>query len=324
MQHWYLAAPLAWLVILATRRLAEPDFLAAGSSERSNHTGRPQQIGGFALICCVAVPAILGAITAPAVLPVAAGWLLLFALGLFDDLYDWSAGIKFAVQLLAATLIVLALVPAAPATMLLLAACAIVALAYWINAVNFMDGLDWMLAAGLGIPLAAASLLLLASAPSALSPFAYAGLWSAAGLAGFALWNAPPAKVFMGDSGALLLGGVSGTLILLLCLHGSPAAAIIPFLHFLFDTLRTIAIRLKAGENIFRAHSRHAYQTAFRSGLAARAIALRVALLSLALSAIAALAVWLDSVFADAALLALALLMTAWFDANLRNRKNAV
>ena len=105
MQHWYLAAPLAWLVILATRRLAEPDFLAAGSSERSNHTGRPQQIGGFALICCVAVPAILGAITAPAVLPVAAGWLLLFALGLFDDLYDWSAGIKFAVQLLAATLI---------------------------------------------------------------------------------------------------------------------------------------------------------------------------------------------------------------------------
>ncbi|MDQ3106679.1 MAG: phospho-N-acetylmuramoyl-pentapeptide-transferase [Actinomycetota bacterium] len=94
------------------------------------------------------------------------------------------------------------------------------------NGVNFTDGLDG-LAAG--------------SSTFALSAFAIIGFWQfrhldiyqvpqaldlalvaialAGGCIGFLWWNAPPAKIFMGDTGALGIGGGIAALALLMNLH---------------------------------------------------------------------------------------------------------
>jgi phospho-N-acetylmuramoyl-pentapeptide-transferase len=94
------------------------------------------------------------------------------------------------------------------------------------NGVNFADGLDG-LAAG--------------SSTFALSAFAIIGFWQfrhldvygvpqaldlalvaiamAGGCVGFLWWNAPPAKIFMGDTGALGIGGGIAALALLMNVH---------------------------------------------------------------------------------------------------------
>ncbi len=84
----------------------------------------------------------------------------------------------------------------------------VLALVYFINLTNFMDGLDLMVVSGLGVPLA-----LLAG----FSAFGLAAMGTgnfaasiAGGLAGFALFNRPKARVFLGDSGSLPIGLLSG------------------------------------------------------------------------------------------------------------------
>ena len=73
-----------------------------------------------------------------------------------------------------------------------------------VNAVNITDGVDG-LAAGVSLPVALAY-----AAISAVWGYASVGIFAAAlagGLAGFLIFNFYPAKIFMGDTGSLFLGG---------------------------------------------------------------------------------------------------------------------
>jgi len=78
---------------------------------------------------------------------------------------------------------------------------------------------------------------------------------------GFLPFNLPRARVFMGDVGSIVLGGVfaglvylaSHTLLDFLCM----ASFLFPFY---VDELTTMIVRLRAGENLTQAHRRHIYQ----------------------------------------------------------------
>jgi len=78
---------------------------------------------------------------------------------------------------------------------------------------------------------------------------------------GFLPFNLPRARVFMGDVGSVLLGGVfagsvylaSRTLLDFICL----ASFLFPFYA---DELTTMIVRLRAGENLAQPHRRHVYQ----------------------------------------------------------------
>ena len=78
---------------------------------------------------------------------------------------------------------------------------------------------------------------------------------------GFLPFNLPRARVFMGDVGSIVLGGVfaglvylaSHTLLNFLCM----ASFLFPFYA---DELTTMIVRLRAGENLTQAHRRHIYQ----------------------------------------------------------------
>ena len=78
-----------------------------------------------------------------------------------------------------------------------------------VNAVNFTDGID-----GLNSTVSFFVFLDLSLCAGALSMTGLTalGLAAAAGCVGFLLWNWHPAKVFMGDTGSLFLGGMVGAL----------------------------------------------------------------------------------------------------------------
>lgn len=274
-----LAVFACFAALVALRRMLPAGFLAAGRSERSNHAGAPRQIGGLA-----AVPAALLAVAvvhggdAWIVLPFLALWLA----GLADDHRPLGVALRLGVQVAAAAGLVALVRPALPLPDIVppLAgdAAAVLFLVWTINMVNFMDGLDLMTATGAGIPLAACGLLLVAGGSNDAAVAALAG---AGALAGFALHNRPPAKVFLGDSGSLPLGLLAGWALLALA-EQAPAAALAPFGYYFADSVWTLLQRLAEGKNILQSHSEHAYQRAFRAGVPVTAIVGRVALCALA------------------------------------------
>lgn len=285
---------LATAVLLAALdRLLPTGFLAAAVTARSNHAGPARQIGGIAA-APVAIVALAAAALAGIVDPVFAGAAaassaLLAVLGFVDDRRDLGASAKLAGQFAAAILLLWYLdpefralsgmVPLAVERVLLA-----VALVWWVNMTNFMDGLDLMMVAGIGVPHAILALAGAAGLVDAAPAVVSAGI--AGSLLGFALFNLPPAKIFLGDSGSLALGLLSGAVVLQIA-EQSPWAALLPFVFFLADSVSTIAMRGARGEDVLGAHSAHAYQVARRAGRPVASIVAEVAAISIVASALA-------------------------------------
>jgi UDP-GlcNAc:undecaprenyl-phosphate GlcNAc-1-phosphate transferase len=134
------------------------------------------------------------------------------------------------------------------------------------NLVNFMDGLDGI-AGGSG---AIAALAFAALALPTNLEVACAAAALGAGCVGFTLFNAPKARIFMGDVGSEFLGFVLAALAVY---AAGPGAGHVSFLvmpllmfHFLFDTCFTFCRRLRDGERVTQGHKGHLYQLMNRLG----------------------------------------------------------
>jgi UDP-N-acetylmuramyl pentapeptide phosphotransferase/UDP-N-acetylglucosamine-1-phosphate transferase len=160
---------------------------------------------------------------------------------------------------------------------------------WFVNLVNFMDGIDWMTVAEV-IPLTT-SLVVLGMA-QALPPYGTVVALALGGaVLGFAYFNRPVAKVFLGDVGSLPIGLLIGWLLLLIAAGGHLAAAIIMPLYYLADTTVTLMRRLIHGEPIWQAHRTHFYQLATDRGFAVVDVVARVFLVNVCLGALAVLTV---------------------------------
>jgi UDP-N-acetylmuramyl pentapeptide phosphotransferase/UDP-N-acetylglucosamine-1-phosphate transferase len=164
---------------------------------------------------------------------------------------------------------------------------------WFVNLVNFMDGIDWMTAAEI-IPLAATFALLgAAHALPSYGAFLAAALGGA--VVGFAYFNRPIARVFLGDVGSLPIGLLLGWLLVLLAANGHLAAAILMPLYYLADATVTLLRRLIRGEPVWQAHRTHFYQLATERGFSVREIVGYVFLLNLFLCALAAATVFVPA-----------------------------
>jgi ECA_wecA: undecaprenyl-phosphate alpha-N-acetylglucosaminyl 1-phosphatetransferase len=146
-----------------------------------------------------------------------AGAIMISLLGMADDLWDLDWMLKLAGQLLISVFVAWgglqiislplgSLVTASPSLSMAITAFLIVAS---INAVNFVDGLDG-LASGIvaigGIAFAIYSYIIARSSPSYASMATLIDIAMVGMCVGFILHNWHPAKLFMGDSGSMLLG----------------------------------------------------------------------------------------------------------------------
>jgi UDP-GlcNAc:undecaprenyl-phosphate GlcNAc-1-phosphate transferase len=146
----------------------------------------------------------LGKVSQLAVILLAA--LVLFALGLWDDRKHLGPFLKLAVQFAVAIAaaafadVRVELFIKSRIVTSLLSACWIVLI---INAFNFLDNMDGLAA---GIAAIAGSILFVAAAISGQVFIGGLALVLTGALLGFLVFNFPPAKIYMGDAGSLVVG----------------------------------------------------------------------------------------------------------------------
>ncbi|EPB6906245.1 glycosyl transferase [Pseudomonas aeruginosa] len=147
---------------------------------------------------------------------------------------------------------------------------ALLYLAWLLNLYNFMDGIDGLASVEAICVCLGGILLLWTLAASGLGPHYGEGVWLLALLActvlGFLIWNFPPARIFMGDSGSGFLGIVLGTISLQMAWF-SPSLFwcwLILLGVFVVDATFTLLRRLLRGDKIHQSHRSHAYQHAAR------------------------------------------------------------
>ena len=249
---------------------------------RSLHRGAVQRGGGLAvwLGWCAGVLWLPG--TQPWFLPLAAIVIVSF----FDDRYGIPVPLRLFVQLVAA---IAWLWLAGPIADFLAAAIMIAAIVWMANLYNFMDGSDGLSGAMTVVGFGAYAI----AAYWAGSSRAPALLALAAAVAPFLLVNWPPARIFLGDVGAVPLGFLAGVFGIEGWREGWWPAwfPFLVFLPFIADASVTLVRRLLGGERVWQAHRDHYYQRLVQLELGhAGTLALYAALMvGAAVSALAAL-----------------------------------
>jgi UDP-N-acetylmuramyl pentapeptide phosphotransferase/UDP-N-acetylglucosamine-1-phosphate transferase len=156
---------------------------------------------------------------------------------------------------------------------------------WFVNLVNFMDGIDWMTVVEV-VPLTAT--LAIIGAEGALPSYGTVIARALCGaMIGFAYFNRPTARLFLGDVGSLPIGLILGWLLLLLASGGHVVAALVMPLYYLADATITLMRRLGRGELIWQAHRTHFYQRAIDRGFTTTEVVARVFVVNLGLCALA-------------------------------------
>jgi UDP-N-acetylmuramyl pentapeptide phosphotransferase/UDP-N-acetylglucosamine-1-phosphate transferase len=154
-----------------------------------------------------------------------------------------------------------------------------------VNLVNFMDGLDWMTVAEV-VPITGAMIVL-----GSLGEFPVSATIVAAALCGamlgFAPFNRPVARIFLGDVGSLPIGLLLGWCLLQLAYKQQLAAALLLPLYYLSDATVTLLRRLARGEPFWAAHRSHFYQRATDNGFTVSRVVSEVFALNVGLGALA-------------------------------------
>ena len=177
-------------------------FVAVPVSDRWNERSVPL-LGGAAIASAFFL-GIAAWFAEPSLTPLVAGTVLMFALGLADDVRAIAPGTKLVGQMVVAGVVVSLIAPISitgwPVIDQLLAFMWIIAIT---NAFNLLDNMDG-LAAGVAALAGVCYLTLLlpdGGTPLTLSIAAFVGA-----VVGFLAYNFPPASIFMGDGGSHLLG----------------------------------------------------------------------------------------------------------------------
>jgi UDP-N-acetylmuramyl pentapeptide phosphotransferase/UDP-N-acetylglucosamine-1-phosphate transferase len=179
---------------------------------------------------------------------------------------------------------------------------------WFVNLVNFMDGLDWMTVAEV-IPLTTAIIILGLSGciPAQVTIIASALLGATIG---FAPFNRPVAKLFLGDVGSLPIGLLTGWFLLEMAYHQRLASALLLPMYYLCDATATLLWRLLRGEPIWVAHRSHFYQRATDNGYTVQRVVAEVFILNLVLSVSAIASALAPSFFLELAALLVGFLST--------------
>ena len=283
--------------ILSRYALAKPNI-------RSSHQRSTPQGGGLAVIAVTLGVASLLAVSIGGITTsfgsdlfgIFSATLLVALVGAADDISALPVSARLLLQAVAVALVIstlpadLSIIPVMPAwaeRALLFAG-----MLWFVNLVNFMDGLDWMTVAEV-VPVAAG--LALAGLLGALPAYAVVVALSLLGaMLGFAPFNRPAARIFLGDVGSLPIGLLLGWLLVLLAGRGHVAAAFLLPLYYLADATITLLRRLVNGEKIWQAHRTHFYQRATDNDFAVLDIVRRVFALNMGLVVLALITVWFD------------------------------
>lgn len=297
-------------------------YALARPNARSSHVTPTPQGGGMAVIAATllvwTVAMLLLSPAAPpfdrTLGPVIAATIFIAVLGAIDDIRTLAVVPRLLGQTAAVALVLASLPGDLTITSFLPwwleRALLLVGSVWFVNLVNFMDGLDWMTVAEI-VPLTGGLVLL--SAFTALPLHAtILALALMGAMLGFAPFNKPVARLFLGDVGSLPAGLLAGYLLVLLAGAGHVAAALLLPLYYLADATLTLLRRLGNGERFWEAHRSHFYQRATDNGFTVRQVVTRVFAVNAGLVVLALLTVWKADMATQLLALLLGGALVAW------------
>ena len=282
MTPWILvSAAIAFLITaFLSRRFCNPAsslYLLDHPNERSLHTQPTPRTGGVAILTGIFSVVFVwlfavGGDNTSAWLMAGAG--LIAALSFLDDRRGLSARTRFFGHVIGAGLVVFGgdlVLPAFSSGMSAIESTwlglslSVLYLVWMVNLYNFMDGMDGF--AG-GMALIGFSTFAILGLLGGNLLFTVLSLVIAASAGGFLVFNFPPARIFMGDTGSAALGLLAGGLSLWGARDGLFPfwAALLVFSPFIVDASVTLVRRLFLGERVWQAHKTHYYQRLVQCG----------------------------------------------------------
>lgn len=256
---------------------------------RKKHKNLTSRLGGIGIFCSFMITTLL-LVEQHVTIPnnyLQTACIILFAMGVKDDIVSVNASTKFVSQLCTSLLLVipgevrlsgfygiLGIFELPVYGQIILTVAVIMLL---INAFNLIDGIN-TLAAGMGI-LATGTygMMFMMMSQPVLASLSFALMGA---LVGFLRYNVSPAKLFMGDTGSMLIGCITAVLtikyidvffentnVITYRPESAPAFTIAVVLIPIFDTLRVFVLRLSNGNSPFRADRNHLHHLLTSVGL---------------------------------------------------------
>lgn len=206
------------------------------------------------------------------------GSTMMFLLGLVDDVYTLNAKFKLFIQVAIVTLVYLlgvridSIINPFGGEIHLNHYLSYIITVLWIvgisNAVNFIDGVDGLAGSVITVNSITLGIIAVAMVPpspiSALIAFILAGSMLA-----FLTYNFNPAKIFMGDSGALFSGFLLASLSITGVMKAAALAIILPFVVLavpIIDITYASLRRISKGKSPFVADSEHIHHKLLKAG----------------------------------------------------------
>lgn len=239
---------------------------------RRMHKEPVPRMGGLAIFLGFFITALIFCDINKQLIGILSGALVIVILGIFDDIYALPAPVKLFVQIIAACIPVLLGVTIEHISLfssgyITFGAWSIPVTVIWVvaitNAVNLIDGLDGL---ACGVSTISAFSILVFTLLSPVVDFGVAMLTAilAGACMGFLPFNLNPAKIFMGDTGALFLGFLLANISVMGFFKTNAVISFAaPFLILglpLIDTITAIIRRLIKGQSPFhpdRGHLHH-------------------------------------------------------------------
>lgn len=262
------------------------------NDHRKIHTEDTPRLGGTGIFFAFVVLAIVGSqILGTAgdrsltlqLMPVFGGLTIVFFMGLIDDFYDLPALLKLFLQVSAGAMVTLGsfivdelILPfGLPAIRLGLFGYPVTVL--WIvglvNAVNFIDGMDGLAGGAAAIATLFTAVIGIVIGQPAVTIAAVALFGS---VLGFLIFNFPPAKIFMGDSGSCTLGFLLAVFPLLGGGLAETGFGVVPTVTLLFvpimDAVAAVLRRIREGVPIYQPDRAHLHHKLFDLGFSTHQI----------------------------------------------------
>ncbi|HBL45168.1 glycosyltransferase family 4 protein [Gimesia sp.] len=267
----FLVSIICTCVIL---RLAPLLGLVKSPTSRCSHVMPTPRGGGVAFVVSSLIAFSMlyfsGSISGTVIPVILTGGTLIAALGFWDDLCNVPVRYRLSAQaaIIAASVYALTPLPALEFwgwkldASLITWGIATVALIWWLNLFNFMDGIDGLAGGEAACLLIAASLLIFLKTAAFETTEQTLMVLLTVSLLGFMTFNWPPAKIFMGDAGSTYLGFTVGILAVSTLNSGLLNLWVWLILPAVFwvDATFTLLRRMIRRDCWYQAHQCHAYQ----------------------------------------------------------------
>ncbi|RZK63127.1 MAG: undecaprenyl/decaprenyl-phosphate alpha-N-acetylglucosaminyl 1-phosphate transferase [Hymenobacter sp.] len=303
----HLTLATLWALLIAAFAVPSIIYIAHlknlfdAPNNRSVHKQPTPRLGGVAVLAGFLSALTIFAPLTNGVQHLLAGCLLLFFVGLKDDLVTVSVAKKFVGQLLATGVVMLmadvritsfqGILGIGTLPVGLSYGFTFVAIVGITNAINLIDGLDGLAGTIVLIISGTLGYYFYQYGGSAFGNYAFVAVCLMGGILGFLRYNFHKANIFMGDTGSLVCGFIVSILAIQFIELGnapgqplggaSPAVALGILFVPLFDTSRVFLLRMLAGKSPFSPDKNHVHHRVLALGFSQISTVLLLGLLNI-------------------------------------------